>query len=165
MITRYRRRRKGRASVMLEFALIFPVALAIMLFAVDMGRLVLLNTGLHDATAVAARAGARQGFVGTDTSGPSYTAFQEAVDVLPGLSDSVSSFSIVNPTTNFSGSDRSGRWCTQTDLYVRVRAQADIQFITPGLGSILTAVGGGSSNLPGGVTITSTGVARCEVAR
>lgn len=150
---------------MLEFAMILPVALAIMLFAVDMGRLVLLSTGLHDSTAVAARAGARQGYIGTATNGPVEDAFHEASNVVPGLKDSVTSLVINSPRSNFTSGGRNGAWCTQSDIMVKVTARADIQFITPGLGGLLTMMTDNGSDLPGAVNISSTGVARCEVAR
>lgn len=162
---RSRRKGRSRATVMLEFALILPVALAIMLFAVDMGRLVLLSTGLHDATAVSARAGARQGYIGTSTKGPVKDAFAEASKVVPGLETSITGLIIQSPRTTFSSGARTGAWCTQSDIMVKVTANADIQFITPGLGSLLTMMTGNDSKLPGAVNISSTGVARCEVAR
>lgn len=161
-----KRRHRSRGGVMVEFALIFPLALVIMLFAVDMGRVVLLSTGLHDATAVAARAGARQGFIGSDTKGPARAAFNEATNVVPGLKGNISSFKVVSPTRVIAGTaNRTGIWCTQANLYVKVSARANIGFITPGLGSLLNTFGGGKSDIPGAITIGATGVARCEVAR
>lgn len=160
MLTRTRR---SKASVMLEFALILPLALAIMLFTVDMGRLVLLSTGLHDSAAVAARAGARQGLVGTDSSGPAFNAFTEASQVVPGLA--TSTFEVNSPRTIPAGGG-GNFWCTPNDQYVRVTGKADISFITPGLGALLSMVGSvDPSSVPSSVSISSTGVARCEVIR
>jgi Flp pilus assembly protein TadG len=131
-----------------------------MLFTVDMGRLVLLTTGLHDAAAVSARAGARQGQAGTEKNGPSFRAFEEASKVVPGLQDS--QFKIVSPTTSVGSAG--SKWCTTDDQYVRITATSDISFITPGLGALLGLVGSVDPS-DAGVTISATGVARCEVIR
>ena len=159
------RNRRKRGSVLLEFMLIFPIALAIMLFSVDMGRIVLMSTSLHDSVSVSARAGARQGFVGTDTRGPARDAFNEAVKVVPGLNTSITSFKVLGPTRTLSGNGRTGKWCTQNDLYVKIQATANIKLITPGVGALLNISSGGTNTIPGSVAIKSTGVARCEVAR
>lgn len=176
MFTR-RSRGKRRGGILLELVLTIPFSLLLIFIVVDVGRLVLASSALHDATAVAARAGARTGTVGTvrnvtgtvcmEGGGDAvYGAFCEAGASIPGAE--LTGFAIQTP---------SGAWCTNNarDLYVTVHASADFEFLTdvvarggdkflgikvPGLGSIVRS---NENGLTG--SMHATGTARCEVAR
>ena len=160
------RRNTRRGGLMFEFALLLPLIIFLISFTIDMGRLVSLNSTLHDATAVAARAGARQGFAGHIPGGqlcqtkfssgayPSYEAFCESFRPLDGVV--LDSIELLTPSPE--GVDR---WCSrisESNLYVTVRASATLNFITPGIETVIKAAQGGRS-------VVSVGVARCEVAR
>lgn len=152
---------------MFEFALLLPLVVFLIGFTIDMGRLVSLTTTLHDATAVAARAGARQGFAGTVPGGvpcppggvratgtnPSYEAFCDAFLEIPGTQ--LRSVRVETPRGL-------GGECTrelgEDGLYVRVYARAHLDYITPGMETIVAAAKGGRD-------LSSRGIARCEVAR
>lgn len=157
--------RKRRGSQLLEFALLIPMALVLITFSVDMGRLILATTSLSDATAVAARAGARVGYAGAipapgnctggvGTSNPSYNAFCQAATVLGG--------SRINSVELLTPSGLGDRPCiagAESTEYVTVRARATLDFITPGLTSIVKLA------LDSKALIEVTGTARCEVTR
>ena len=152
---------------MLEFVLLLPFALFLITFSVDMGRVVMVSTGLHDSVSVAARAGARQGTVGTTRSVPSnacanavylpqdtvYNAFCQSVSSMPGFVSN--SFDILTPTSAECQRDVNP---LSSRMFVTVRATAEVNYITPGLGQLIGIITGS------GMTITQTGVARCEVA-
>jgi hypothetical protein len=175
-----RRRRTGRrGGILLELVLTLPFSLVLIFIVVDVGRLVLASSTLHDAVAVSARAGARTGIIG-DVRGASgtsicpdgnrqavYAAFCEAGSNIPGAE--LQGFAIASPA---------GAWCSDDDprnLYVTVRASADFEFLTdviarggdrflglkvPGLGTIFRSTRDGLTG-----SIHAVGTARCEVAR
>lgn len=157
---------RRRGGLMFEFALLLPLVMFLIAFTIDMGRLVSLNSTLHDSAAVAARAGARQGFAGhipggvlcqTRTSpgvNPSYEAFCQAFRPLDGVE--LRSVELLSPSP-----DGVDRWCSrssESNLYVTVRAVAHLNFITPGIENVIAAAKGGRD-------VVAVGVARCEVAR
>jgi hypothetical protein len=157
---------RRRGGLMFEFALLLPLVVFLISFTIDMGRLVSLNSTLHDSTAVAARAGARQGFAGHIPGGqlcgsristganPSYEAFCEAFRPLDGVK--LVSVELLSPSP-----DGVDRWCSRTsesNLYVTVRARANLNFITPGIENVIAAAQGGQD-------VVAVGLARCEVAR
>jgi hypothetical protein len=151
---------------MFEFALLLPLVVFLIGFTIDMGRLVSLSTTLHDATAVAARAGARQGFAGTVPGGqtcppsgvpatganPSYEAFCDAFINIPGTK--LLSVRVETP----SGNGECNRALGENGLYVRIYAKAHLDYITPGIETIVAAAANGED-------LASRGIARCEVAR
>jgi len=166
MMNSRKRRSIRRGGLMFEFALLLPLVIFLISFTIDMGRLVSLNSTLHDATAVAARAGARQGFAGhipggqlcqtmfSNGANPSYEAFCESFRPLDGVQ--LDTVELLTPSAE--GVDR---WCSrssESNLYVTVRASATLNFITPGIENVIAAAQGGRS-------VISVGVARCEVAR
>jgi hypothetical protein len=168
VLTRLRQKPEDRrGGLMFEFALLLPLVVFLIGFTIDMGRLVSVSTTLHDATSVAARAGARQGYAGTVPAGtpcpktgvsttgvnPSYEAFCEAFLDIPGT-DLVS----VRVETPRGISGECVRGIGESGLYVRVYAKAHLDYITPGMETIVAAAKGGRD-------IASRGVARCEVAR
>lgn len=167
------RKKERRGSLLLEFALVLPLILALMVVSVDLGRLVLAQTTLQDAVSVAARAGARQGYAGqvpqgalcasgSLTGNPSYDAFCESFryGALGGYT--LASFRIESPSA--SGGSNGPRYCTRgtasaSDLFVTTKATANMAFITPLLREVITR------NSSEGAVLSATAVARCENAR
>jgi len=168
-------RRNGqrtRAAAMLEFVLIVPFALALMFITIDVGRLVMVSTAMHDASAAAARAGARQGYTGHNPAGtsqpcqenartgnPSYDAFCEAARRIPGAT--IRRFEILSPE---SATSQLGRTCrrggSNSNIYVTIRGTAEVELITPLLSQLLR------TDLDGlGDRVVSIATARCEIAR
>jgi hypothetical protein len=141
------------------------MALILITFSVDLGRLVLASTTLHASASSAARAGARVGYAGTvpapgNCSGslgadnPAYEAFCQAGPITAGAS--IESFDVLTPTGG------GLRFCVagaQSTQYVTVRAKARIDFVTPGLAVLLGV------NTGDGATFEAVGTARCEVTR
>lgn len=165
-------RRARRGSILLEFTLVLPLILALVIFAIDAGRIVLATADLHDAASVAARAGARQGFAGSapapgtalctgrlDSGNPSYDAFCQDVTSSGFIGGyDVKSFEIVSPAGRATGP----RWCTRgydENLFVTIVVGADMDFITPGLRAVLGR--DKADSLP----LEVTAIARCENAR
>ena len=167
MIRAIHNRKRNKASLMLEFVLLLPFALFLITFSVDMGRVVMVSTGLHDSVSVAARAGARQGTIGTTRSVPSnacsnsvylpqdtvYNAFCQSVKSMPGFISN--SFDVLTPTSTNCERDVNP---SSSRMFVTVRATARVNYVTPGLGPLIGIITGS------GMDITQTGVARCEVA-
>lgn len=154
------RRRARRGGILLEFALILPLALAVITFSIDMGRVVLARTGLHDAVSVAARTGARTGNPGVIPAGEpcltapaaseaAYSSFCTAVTGLPGVHPT--SVKLAAPTGGVCDRDAD-------QLFVTVSAEADITYLTPGLRQLIGLASKGT-------IVRATATARCEVAR
>ncbi|MFM7088867.1 MAG: TadE/TadG family type IV pilus assembly protein [Candidatus Paceibacterota bacterium] len=157
--------RKRKAGQLLEFTLLLPMAMLIIVFSIDMGRLILASTSLHASVSTAARAGARVGFAGdipvpancqgySGSEAPAYSAFCESADIDGGAV--VESVEILTPVGGGLRFCVAGSDGTQ---YVTVKAKARIDFITPGLATMLGVNTGESS------TFSATGSARCEVTR
>lgn len=157
--------RRKKAGQLLEFTLLLPMAMLIIVFSIDMGRLILASTSLHASVSSAARAGARVGYAGDlpvpancaeyrGSDSPSYSAFCESSDIDGGAV--IESVEILTPVGGGMRFCISGSDSTQ---YVTVKAKAKIDFITPGLATLLGVNTGESS------TFTATGSARCEVTR
>lgn len=178
-----RRRRKG--GILLELVLSLPFSLILIFIVVDVGRLMLAGSALHDAVAVSARAGARIGNVGGNPVGTggapctgnvertavSYHAFCQSAANIPGAE--LVGFRILAPSSG--ASQDSYRYCRTDDLYVTVAATAEFEFLTdvvarggqriigidiPGLGSVLRSERNGMTG-----ALHAVGTARCEVAR
>ena len=145
----YRRvSKKNKGVQFIEFSLILPVMLYLMLLSIDMGRMVFLSGIVHDAAFYSAREGAIQGGAGGQVS---ERAFREAVSRFPG-SPEVKSFSI-----------QSGGTCTRFENIVRVTGEVEASLITPGLRSLLNASSSVSGDGPW--TLKATGVGYCEISR
>ena len=158
-------RPRSRASQLLEFTLLLPMAVLLIAFSVDMGRLVLGTTGLADSAAVAARAAARVGYAGyspspgncvdaTSADQTAYHAFCQSASVLGGAT--IASFDILSPVT---GADHACVLGSDETEFVTVKATAELELITPGLTSLIKLA------VPGTSMIEVTGTARCEVTR
>lgn len=164
-------RLRGRAATMLEFTLVLPMFVFMMLFTVDMGTLMLASGAMNDAAFSSARAGAQAGgagFVpGEDRSlcpsngncggGASFDSAVESYDMIP-LGDAV----------DFDSADfrvESGATCVAgtVDSYVTVKMPYTVELMTPGLEAI-TGIGTGA-DAAGKFTLVASGVARCEIYR
>lgn len=169
-----RRRRRRRGGALLELVLTIPVSVALVFLSVDVGRLVLVKSYLHDAAAVAARAGARTGDLGPvdDVSGDSicaagesqnsnvYRAFCEAAASIPG--GDVESFRV--RLTDQGGEAAAGAtYCQGGYLYVEVTATGKVNYLTDVFkkaGGVIGLEFPGFGDIP----VTAVAVARCEVA-
>jgi len=157
--------------------LTIPFSIILIFLSIDVGRLVLVKTYLHDAATVSARAGARTGEIGTvlSDSGDSlcattrrndsttYQAFCEAISSLPG--GKATSFSVrLTDSTGTAGGRNSAIFCEPGLLYVEVEAKGEVDYLTDIFANAGSAVG---VRFPGlrDITLRAVGVARCEVAR
>jgi Flp pilus assembly protein TadG len=148
--------RKRRGATLLEFAMVLPLILVLIMFAVDMGRMAMLSGALADATGVAARRAAQYGAAGNPTTGPARQAFDQQIVLVPGLSQGVDAAGTQAFTVEVTST--SGQICTVDKPYVRITGRADVRFITPGVYTMLSAFKGD------GLMLRYTAVARCEVA-
>lgn len=153
MLTR-RSAPRRRGAVMLEFVMILPMFLFLVFFTVDMGRMTMLSGMLSDTAYIAARAGAQHGtreVAGRDV-------IQEALDRVEG---NMPTFGADNPIQLTQANAR----CSGPQSHVEVEVTKDVDFITPGLSSLLGAFGGGSSVNLNTWTLRSRATVLCEVSR
>jgi Flp pilus assembly protein TadG len=149
-------RRRSRGTQLLEFAIALPLFLFILMFSLDLGRLVFTSGLVHDAAFTSARAGAQLGAAGDGSSGASRRAFDEVISNY-GWDENDAAFAV-----------ETGRTCTKAinsdDNFVTVRADYKMNFLTPGL---YEAVGMVSDSLTkdGHFMIEAVGIARCEITR
>jgi Flp pilus assembly protein TadG len=143
---------RRRASQLLEFAIVLPFFMLMLVLVVDMGRLVVVRTALHDAAYTSARAAAQVGGADLDGSRISRQIFFEQVAASPLLD-----------TTNVSDFTAAPARCSVTNRMVTVRASYTFDFLTPGLYSLVSAGAGNTTR--GGWTLDAVGVGRCEVIR
>ena len=148
--------RTRRGVVSLEFAMLLPLFLLMTLFAVDMGRLIVVNGAVADAAFHAARVGAQIGGAcpnnptTCDTDGVSRVAFNETVDAYPTIESSEVEYFRV---------DTGGRCASSgPDRHVTIRTRYKIDPITPGLYTLAGLVGDGWS-------VSNAAVVRCDVVR
>lgn len=154
-----RRSRKGRAAIMLEFALLFPLSLFLILFSIDMGRYTFYQGAVADSTYAAARAGAQFGDAGTASVGPAATAFERSVQAVPGLANGTERMQV----------NGSRRTCTVNQPYIEVTGTVTYDFITPFLGALLSigdsTPGDNSVDARNGLPMRTTALVPCEVVR
>jgi hypothetical protein len=136
---------------MLEFVIILPIFLLLIVFIVDVSRLLMVNNAVSTATYRAAREAAIRGgadvlcvqercFVGT---------FNQTLNEVPGGS--------VANITQGSLKASSGNRCSVSDRVVTVEVSYSLNLLTPGLATVLGVGSGGWE----GVSVSA--VARCEV--
>lgn len=170
------RRARRRGATMLEFVLIVPLLMFTILFTVDMGRVILVNGGMHDAAYSAARAGAQvgggglhyqsgknvcqNGTVCAEGSGAvARRAFNSAASTLPGAQ-----LSELAPTVRITtGSVCSANPVHAGNAYVTVQATYSTKLLTPGLAQALSITGGDIQS--GRWQSEVVAVARCEIVR
>ena len=151
------RQRTRQGVVSLEFAMLLPLFLLMTLFAVDMGRLIVVNGAVADATFHAARVGAQTGGAcpnnrtQCDTHGVSADAFYATVDAYPAISrDGVPVGDGFRVET--------GGICTSQNRHITIRTEYEIKPITPGLYTLAGLVSDGWS-------VSNVAVVRCDVVR
>jgi Flp pilus assembly protein TadG len=147
------RRRLRTAQALLEFVILLPFLIFIMVFTVDLGRLIFTGNALQDAVYASARTGAQAGGACV-TACPNSSAQQTFNHVIAGIPTS-------SPPAGVTWSVVNGSLCSATgaNSNVTVKGTYPINFITPGLGTVLK---GFFNNVP---TISAIGTARCEVSR
>ncbi len=142
VLRRIRRHRAhlSRGQSLVEFALILPVLLVIVLGAVDLGRVYLSTINLQNAAKEGAFFGSRH--PGCDTAAATGCADPRTVEARVGLeldgvtADGITSRCYVASTTDFSGSGKALADCVDGDLY-RVTVRATFRLVTPLIGSIV----------------------------
>lgn len=176
-LTRYGTNNRGRRAVeMLEFALLMPIFLFLVLFSIDMGVVVMQDGIIHDAAFVGARADAQVGG-GQYGYQSAYSAVQDQLKWVPALGSGASNAEIcipgvpgcspgatqyVPPTVGYS-------YCSSAPgpngegTYIEVQLTVPVRLLTPGLNGLLLLIDPGA-NGPGNVwSLSATGVARCEI--
>jgi TadE-like protein len=120
------RRKRSRGQAIVELALVLPIFLLLIFGLIDLGRTVFIYNSLAEASREGARWGSVQARAYDDAS---RTTIENHVI---GLLDSVPS-----PTVSAECTPRGGlSGCTVLDILV-VNAEADVQMITPIIGSII----------------------------
>jgi hypothetical protein len=153
MIRHTHRRPRRRGTVFLEFAMIMPLFLFLVLFSIDMGRMVLVAGAMNDAAYVSARSGAQLGGAGSPVDGPSRRAFDRAVQSIPGAGADNVDFLIIDGS------------CTTSQSYITIEASQNVRFITPGLTSLLGMWDGDGRGATEGWELSARGSVLCEIVR
>lgn len=168
-----RRGRRARAAVMLEFIMVFPMALVIVMFSIDIAKVYMASNATQYSAAMAARTGAVYGAAGSTASSCSAAqaparsshlvldTFCERLSSLPGGNSAKQYLTSleISPTNN---TPVAGACSTATanDQYVKVSVTSVIPSIVPGLNAIL-GLAQGSANA--GWRIRVTQEVRCEI--
>jgi Flp pilus assembly protein TadG len=172
------RRRRSRASVMTEFALLLPFMLYMMAFTLDMGRIIYAAHSTQSAVTDAARQSAVFGAAGVDGSSTDAMvtsrsaaiaecnasttscrmglyAMQQALANTPGGATLKSwDLSVAeDPTLKL------GRTCTSTTPALKLTLDYQIDWLTPGMNVLL---GVGEQTLSA-LNFSTSVTARCEV--
>lgn len=148
--------RERRGASMVEFALLLPFILFLALFAVDLGRVVVMTGAVNDAAYTAARAGAQSGQPGHDNSGIARDALDRALHDHPLLDpDNFVSFSVTPTVCRATGQDR----------YVDTQMRYDVNLLTPGLGDLIGVTVDRQGENDGTWQLTGRATALCEVVR
>jgi Flp pilus assembly protein TadG len=144
------RRRFG--STQLEFALVLPFFLLFIVFALNMGLLIVSHGALQHAANAAARAGAQVG--GASINNTSQVVFDETVRSMPGIdSRMVAMSATAGGVCSTGGSNRD----------VVIVARFDAPLAVPGMDQLIRMVGGQAMGPR--ITLNARAVARCEVVR
>lgn len=164
--------RARRAVAMIEFALVLPMFLFLIVFTIDMGHLILMSGSVQDATHTAARVGAQLGGAGVNTNSGGGIACGNGSrncnsDAYRALTDTVAQI----PTADTLGQLEhmeiaTGSRCTTggADDHVTLRVRYSTRLVTPGLSALLSFVSGKPENYESW-NLNATAVARCEVVR
>lgn len=169
--------RRSRAATMMEFVLILPLMLFVILFTVDMGNVILVNGAMQDTAYSSARAGAQVGggsltpdgrypcgVTNSGTScnqGASYTAFRSAVANVPGYTS--------KQLTDVKMQIVTGGKCTATgtsarsDNHVTIKVAYKQKLLTPGLSLLMDWSGSDIDNGAWNMSVVAS--SRCEVVR
>lgn len=151
---------KKRGTALLEFMLIFPAFIILILFTVDMGRLILLSSALSDSTHVATRAVAQHGFVGSAAQNNGNAAFQSTIQSFGLFGGS----SVSSPTFTVADTNACRRGGSGSAAFVKGTGEVSIDLVTPGLGLLLGGIGGGGG-VDGEINLKEEALLRCEITR
>lgn len=169
--------RRRRAVSMLEFVIVLPTMVFIMMFVIDMGGVVLANGSMQDVAYSASRAGAQVGggaLVSNGTypcgqrttsyscaSGASHSAFKNSMKNAPSY--------VSSNTTKHQVRLLSGGKCVasavggRTDNHVTAQVRYEQKLSTPGLPTLLRAAGAKVNGSNWELTVNAS--SRCEVVR
>lgn len=172
-----RRQGRSRAATMMEFVLILPLMLFVVLFTVDMGNVIFVNGTMQDAAYSSARAGAQVGggsmttdgrfpcgTTKTSTScrqGASWTAFNAAVQNVPGYTSKQISGAQMQILTG--GKCTAAATPSRSDNHVTVKVTYNHKLLTPGLSVLMSWSGSKIDNGAWAMSVTAS--SRCEVVR
>lgn len=168
---------KSRAATMMEFVLILPLMIFVVLFTVDMGNVILVNGAMQDAAYSAARAGAQVGGGSltpqgtypcgtTQTSttcrqGASWSAFSSALKAIPGHTSNQITDARMQIVTG--GRCAARATTARSDNHVTVKVAYNQKLVTPALSTLMSWSG---ANIDKGAwKISVTASSRCEVVR
>jgi Flp pilus assembly protein TadG len=125
-----RRRGRSKGQSVVEFALVFPVVLLLLLVAIDMGRVYLGWVALNNASRIAANYAAENPTASFGPGSAYATAVQADIDAAAGLDCAIASI----PPPTFSGN---GSTATSLANLATVRIDCVFHPITPIIGSIV----------------------------
>lgn len=142
--------KRNRGTSVLEFVLILPLFLLLMMLVVDLGRVMMgytaVNTALNTSARAAAVAGGTSAMCGAS---PCYEgAFADAYDDTAAVQESEIRLATVGSTS-----------CTAAAPNVALKAEFKVDLLTPGLYSAI-----GIARAGDGFQLSTTAVSRCEVA-
>lgn len=145
-----RTRTRRRGAILLEFMMVLPMFLLLMVLTVDLGHLMFVYGATEDATYSAARAAAQAGGAST---GQAQTRFNTSIASLPAINASASSLNLIDGECRI-------------DPIIKVEGSVTIKTITPGLDALFTLVSGKSATTGlNGFTVKTQAIVLCEVTQ
>ena len=168
------KRRARRASAMIEFVIVFPIAMAFLMLSIDVGRVYMTANSLQLATSRAVRAGAIYGAAGKTPQSEtqpcvSYPgSVREDYVVLDTFCSSLYSLpgggSIISGTNRLkiSGGPGETQICSKSNPNIKIEATVSVASMVPGAGALLSG-GSSDSTLPGSWSVYLQSAAVCEV--
>jgi hypothetical protein len=171
---------------MIEFALILPIFMFMIMFTLDMGKMVLMSGAMQDATFSAARTGAQLGGAGLDPTSTSggqicnngstcdssltYSSLLETAQQIPGYGGKCSDVAAGSSLGCLRDMTiERGAVCADNpdNDHVAIRARYSTTVTTPFLLSLMDMFSDGRDSRvqDGKWTLYATAVARCEVIR
>lgn len=144
MIRNKLNRKRSRAAGILEFVLVLPFFLLLMMLVVDLGRTMMVHTEVNSALNATARIAAVQGGASRLPDGLEAT-FNEQYTPTSGVSSDAVTVDATGETI-----------CSPGAPHVSLEAEFSIDLITPFLDQIV-------EGFTGEFTVGTTAVARCEV--
>lgn len=140
--------RRRRGTALLEFVMILPIFVFMILMSVDLGRMMLNYGAVSDASYIAARAGAQYGTASPAGRPGSKAAFANALAGMPGINEAEASLRIINGN------------CGSEVSYIVVEGSYPVKPFTPGLSAMLGVLNGTES-----FTLKTRAAVLCEVVR
>lgn len=149
-----------RAVVMLEFAIILPLVLFMLLLSIDFARMTLTASAVNEITFSTARKIAQQGgSVSTTEANDIYQAYLEQ-----GKNSGAIVFSGTQSgdpgVASFTVQPSNGTLCQSGTDYVTVTVDYNFRWLTPTVGAFSNWLSGTG---PGGYNMRSVASARCEI--